>query len=1024
MMRTLLLTTALLGVLSLPAIAQDSVPVRAGAHDTHTRVVFDWPASTPYKVTQSSPGQISVTFDREGTLNTSAVTPDTVVSGITASGSTATINVTSGTTYRHFVVGNKVVLDIFKPGAEGKSSSSPASSKVTPPKVDAPVKEVAVAPPPPAKAAPEPVVPAGEKPDVAHAPPAANEGPAVAAHGVDPVEKNSIQSAMSEMAPHVITVSATESFGMAAFVHNGKLWVVTDRPTANVPPQIAGPEVSRFPAFQRVDIPAGGVAYNMIIPRGISPELRAEGGGLVWRLIIPTTRTEDKSVKLDRQFDSGQTIRGGTAFWPMTGVSKIIDMTDPDTGEAIKVATVSSSTQAIGDPLDFVDFSSLESVVGAAIIPKVDDLSVKFDPKGLSVTRPTGLAMSRDKDVGRRIMRTEMAHMDTQPQTTEDQAGMRRIFDFDRWMMGGLTALTDNERILKSTLSTKQPQDRAQDLLTLAKMSIANDRGQEALGYLSIAEDDLPALTDSPEYMALRGSAYALSGKHELAWKDFSNPALNDFGELGYWKAYTLAWLEDWAQAYKELPKTPDILAGYPKPLLEKMGVRLAEVALRGGDTNLAERILMLLERDRSTLKPWTIAGLDYLRGEAKRQNKDIEGARKLWDPLVEGRDRFYRARSGLALTLLELQDGKINLDKAIDRLEGLRYAWRGDELEAQINYMLGRLYLDQNKYVKGFSILRDASTMALPDSNIGKEITGYMTSAYQDLIVQDKDLTPLDAATIYEEFKELTPPGEEGNAVIQRLAERLVEVDLLNRASALLQHQVDYRLQGSEKARVATRLAAIYLLDKNPRPAIAALDAAQAVYAADTAMPEATRKEHDRELALLRARALSKINRTEEAILLLNQFEPDPDINHLRADISWQAGLWEDAEEALQDLILDESLDPNRPLSLKQADLLLNRAVALNLAGNRVALANMRTQYQAVMDKTERGKMFEVITRPRKVASLADRETISSIVSEVDLFKDFLDTYRKSEESEVKPEAAAPATAPAPAAEPEKVSN
>ena len=86
------------------------------------------------------------------------------------------------------------------------------------------------------------------------------------------------------------------------------------------------------------------------------------------------------------------------------------------------------------------------------------------------------------------------------------------------------------------------------------------------------------------------------------------------------------------------------------------------------------------------------------------------------------------------------------------------------------------------------------------------------------------------------------------------------------------------------------------------------------------------------------------------------------------------------------------------------------------------MALANMRTQYQAVMDKTERGKMFEVITRPRKVASLADRETISSIVSEVDLFKDFLDTYRKSEEPEVKPAADTPASAPA--TEPEKVSN
>jgi predicted negative regulator of RcsB-dependent stress response len=527
-------------------------------------------------------------------------------------------------------------------------------------------------------------------------------------------------------------------------------------------------------------------------------------------------------------------------------------------------------------------------------------------------------------------------------------------------------------------------------------MNLSNDRGQEALGYLSIALDELPQLQDNLEFLALRGSSYALAGKPELGWKDLSHEGLKQFTELGYWKSFTLAGLEDWDQAYNELPKDVQMLSGYPRPLLEKLGLKLAEAALRGGDVPLAEKILVLLERDRSTLKPWTAAGLDYLRGEAARQAKDTITTRKLWEPLIQGKDRLYRARAGLALTMLELQEGKINRDKAIDRLEALRYAWRGDELEAQINYMLGRLYLDNDQYVKGFAILRDASTMALPDSNIGKEITGYMATSYSDLILKDKDLTPLDAATIYEEFKELTPSGDEGNAVIQRLAERLVEADLLDRASALLQHQVDYRVQGAEKGRVATRLAAIYLIDKNPRPAMAALDAAEAAYNSVADMSEAEKKEHTREISLLRARALSRINRTADAIALLNTYPPDPDINALRADIAWEGGLWEDAGEALQDLILDEAIDIKRPLTARQADLILNRAVALSLANDRVALANMRTDYLAAMNQTSRAQVFDVISRPRKVSTVADRETIANIVSETDMFKDFLDGYRK----------------------------
>ncbi len=983
-MRKLLLTTAAIALMGsfvfAPAVnAQNNVAVRSGQHDTHTRVVFDWPASTTYEVKEVTPGQLVITFREPATLNTSGVKNDDVIKGVSSAGQSVTLNIAPNTTHRHFLVGNKVVIDVFKPANATKTAQ--AKPAVTPPPVKAPEKSA---------------VKVTEKPVANTAPPVtANAGPAVVAEAVQTVEKSPIQAAAADIEPHVITISATEMFGLAVFEQNGYLWMVLDRAATSVPPQMAGPRADMFPGFEQVPV-QGGLAYTMKIPHNVPDKIRAEGGGLVWRVIIPTARNTDKPAQMKREFVRGQQVRGGTALWPLAGVTKVIDIKNPMTGEDMKVATVTASTQFTGPEQDFVDFKLLQAAAGTAIIPKADDLKVTHDPRGLTVTRPSGLALSRDSDVSRRAIREDVAEVN--PMQEEHKEGsLRRIFDFDRWMMGGLTALSDNERILKSALPNKDPQGRLQDLLTLAKMNVSNDRGQEALGYLNIAADELPQLSDNLEFLALRGSSYALAGKPELGWKDLSNAGLAQFTELGYWKAFTLAGLEDWDQAYKDLPQDIQMLSGYPKPLLEKLGLKLAEAALRGGDAPLADKILALLERDRSTLKPWTRAGLDYLRGEAARQSKNTDTTRKLWEPLINGKDRLYRARAGLALTMLELQDGKIDRDKAIDRLEGLRYAWRGDELEAQVNYMLGRLYLDEDQYVKGFAILRDASTMALPDSNIGKEITGYMSAAYSDLILQDKDLSPLDAATIYEEFKELTPPGDDGNAVIQRLAERLVEADLLDRATSLLQHQVDYRVQGAEKGRVATRLAAIYLIDKDPRPAMTALDVAETAYNSVAEMPDVEKKEHMREVNLLRARALSKINRTEEAISLLNSYPPDPDINALRADIAWGAGLWEDAAEALQDLILDEALDLKRPLTPKHADLILNRAVALSLASNRVALANMRTEYQSAMNQTSRAQVFDVITRPRKISTVADRETIANIVSETDMFKDFLDSYKKT---------------------------
>jgi tetratricopeptide (TPR) repeat protein len=246
----------------------------------------------------------------------------------------------------------------------------------------------------------------------------------------------------------------------------------------------------------------------------------------------------------------------------------------------------------------------------------------------------------------------------------------------------------------------------------------------------------------------------------------------------------------------------------------------------------------------------------------------------------------------------------------------------------------------------------------------------------------------------VYEQFGNLTPPGDEGNKLVQKLAERVVEADLLTRAAGILQGQVDSRLQGMEKARIATRLAAIYLLDKSPQKAIAAIDAAKPIYEQD-GTPESQKALKN--LELMRARGLSQMDQTEEALALLAKFDPTPDVNRLRADIAWQAGLWEDAAEALQDLILDEALDLGRPLTQQQADLILNRSVALNLSGNRVALANMRQRYEESMKKTPRARLFDVVTRPRQSTLLSDRQTLDSLVSEVDIFKDFLDAYRTS---------------------------
>ena len=65
----------------------------------------------------------------------------------------------------------------------------------------------------------------------------------------------------------------------------------------------------------------------------------------------------------------------------------------------------------------------------------------------------------------------------------------------------------------------------------------------------------------------------------------------------------------------------------------------------------------------------------------------------------------------------------------------------------------------------------------------------------------------PLTALALYDEYRELTPAGSEGDEMIGRLADRLVGVDLLDRAVALLDHQIKFRLKGEKRVEVRTKL-------------------------------------------------------------------------------------------------------------------------------------------------------------------------------------------------------------------------
>src|SRR6185436_3821085 len=142
-------------------------------------------------------------------------------------------------------------------------------------------------------------------------------------------------------------------------------------------------------------------------------------------------------------------------------------------------------------------------------------------------------------------------------------------------------------------------------------------------------------------------------------------------------------------------------------------------------------------------------------------------------------------------------------------------------------------------------------------------EAANKMRAIFEELYLNagaDK-LSPVTSIALFDEFRSLLPPGENGDEMIRKLADRLVSVDLLDRAALLLERQVQFRVTGVDRARIGARLALVYLLDRQPQKAIDVLH--------DTQTPEAGR-DLNAQRRRLEARGLTDLNKIGEAMLLL----------------------------------------------------------------------------------------------------------------------------------------------------------
>ena len=933
------------------AFAQDNVQVRNGDHPTFSRIVFDWNEPVEYSATIID-NKLRLTFDQAAEPDF-GVLPAEPVRFLQNPSYTiedgrllVTMDVREPSRLHHFVMDNKVVIDVIQVATQATEEEREVeagdeyvdAARKDPVAVSAPRQEQLSAP-----AAPS------------------NAGFTVTVSGSKDVP--------------VLTFPWDRDVKAAVFIRHNLLWVVFEGKAvfdhSALAPWIG--ENSTISSFREIPEENATIFVYTLAPGYF---VKATKEDHAWTVALkPNYSVAMLPIDIGQQRGSGN---GENFFFSFDGVGSLFTVKDPVVGDRLFLATAGESSQGVIKPREYPEFRVLETAQGVAVELFSDQLDLMRYRNGVGISSEEGLSMSRSRLSSQFVMEKE-EQADGQ-QTAEDV----RLIDLSKWKAGPdrHAGFDQNRRELLYTLSQVTDDERNQARWDLARFYLGNGFAADARGVLELMREREPELLESPEYRAVLGVTDILLRRYDEAVKLLTHKGLATELDAYLWRSVANEALGRDERVLEDYKKGSDILSLHEPKDRARFLLSAIRAAFRVGDLEFMSDQMTILRK--YPLSAEQLTELDYWQAKLTELSGNIEKAEGQYDKVIKAGVRKTSAWAKLALANSELKSDKINPAEAIDRLEKLRFAWRGDDFELELLSRLGELYVQQNEYRTGLETLRQAATY-FKNNDKTRELTKEMSTIYRDLFLEGEAerLAPIKAVALYNDYRELTPLGPDGDLMTRRLADRLVSVDLLDKAAEILDHQIKHRLKGIAQADVASRLAMIYILDNKPQEALKILR-----FTRQAQTPE----DIERRRRLIEVRALVELGSFEEAEVMLSEYK-GPEVEQLKSDIYWKSENWPQVI-AHSNQQLGSRWQSEQPLTSDERLTVLRLAVALSLADAGAGLATVREHYMDHMQNGRYSDAFEVITAQQQRTGDDIRRLTQSIAS-VDRLETFMDAYR-----------------------------
>lgn len=602
---------------------------------------------------------------------------------------------------------------------------------------------------------------------------------------------------------------------------------------------------------------------------------------------------------------------------------------------------------------------------------------------GIEITAEDGLQLSRDLARG-----ALFASGDGSEQKSQGLEG--RMIDIESWKQVPTAGFVERKQKLQQKVARVPNSGRNAARMALAKFFMAHEFYAEAKGVLQRILLDNPSAGEQASFKLIRGLTLLGLHRPEEAELDLYDRAFDNNPAVAPWRAMVSAEKKDWAKAATEFAYGRDMTDIYSKDRQDRFHLMHIETALEDFDVALAKELLSAF--DEPELKEdnrKTVARYTYLKGLLEQRSGRIDKSLPFFDKAASLGYRPVEALAVYEKVNAELAAKLISPEEAIERLERMKYFWRGDELEFTILKRLGDLYIATDMLREGLQVFKSIVSMS-PRSVRSRDITREMGDIFRQLFLEGgaDNMPPIKALALYYGYRELTPVGKAGDEMIRKLADRLASIDLLEQAEQLLDYQVNFRLEGLKKAEAGTRLAVLYLLDRKPKEALKMLFKSRWRLISD---------EHKTERRHITAQAhiqLAEYDKALEVIARDNSKQADL----MRADIYWKSKNWEKTAIAVKK-ILGNRWKSEAPLTTTEQKWIMRMALSYNLGNDAAGIKRLRQQYVRQMTDTPYWDAFDLILE-QDIQKGTNFRKMASVIAKISQLESVMAGYREKVKS------------------------